>query len=62
MKLSLAFGEGVARNTIFSCPFLQTIKDSIMIKNNALVSVILGDQFKLEMMVPQIDKEAPKSS
>ena len=57
--LSLALGEGVACNTIFSWPFLHTIKDSIITKNNALVSGLLGEQFRLEMMVPQRSKEAP---
>ena len=31
-------------------------------KNNAFVRGILGDQFRLEMMVPQTAKEAPKIS
>ena len=30
VKVSLSLGEGVACNTIFSWPFLHTIKDSIM--------------------------------
>ena len=30
--------------------------------NNDLVSGILGEQFKLDMMVPQRAKEAPKTS
>ena len=33
-----------------------------MNKNNALVSGILGEPFKLEMMIPQRYKEAPKQS
>ena len=58
----LALGEGVACNTIFSWTFLQTIKASIINENNALVSGILGDQFKLEMIVPKRTKESPKTS
>ena len=30
--------------------------------NNALVSGLLGEQFRLEVMVPQIAKEEPKTS
>ena len=33
-----------------------------MTDNNALVSGLLGDKFRLDMMVPQISKEAPKTS
>ena len=33
-----------------------------MTKNNALVSALLGEQFRLEMMVPQRSKESPKTS
>ena len=33
-----------------------------MTKNNALVSGLLGEQFRMEMMVPQRSKEAPKTS
>ena len=62
MTVSNTFGEGVACNTIFSCPFLQTIKASIMTENNTLVSDLLVDQFKLETMVTQISKKAPKTS
>ena len=42
MTVFLDLGEGVACNTIFSCPFLKTIKASIMTGNNYLVSGILG--------------------
>ena len=42
VKVSLVLGEGVACNTIFSWTFLRTIKASIMTKNNALISVLLG--------------------
>ena len=56
MTVSLAPGEGVACNTIL----LQTIKVSIMTDNNAFVSGLLGEQFRLEMMVSQRSKEAPK--
>ena len=31
-----------------------------MNENNALVSGLLGDQFKMEMMLPQRSKEEPK--
>ena len=62
VTVSLALGEGVACKTIFSCPFLQTIKSSIMTKNNDLVSGIMREQFSLEMMLPQRSKEATKTS
>ena len=39
--VSLDLEEGVAYNTIFSCPFLHTIKASITTKKNALVSGLL---------------------
>ena len=58
----LALGEWVACNTIFSWLFMQTIKSLIMTENNALVSGLLGEQFRMEMMVPQRAKEAPKTS
>ena len=57
VTFSLALGEGVPCNTIFSWPFLNTIKSSIINNNNALVSGILGEQFSLEIMFPQRDKE-----
>ena len=60
--VSLALREGVACNIIFSWTFLQTIKYSIMTWNNDLVSVIMGEKLKLEIMVPQISKETPKTS
>ena len=62
MTVPLDIGEGVAYNTIFSWPFLQTIKASRTTEKNALVSGLLGEQFRLEMMVPQRAKEAPKTS
>ena len=62
MTVSLDLVEGVTRNTIFSWPFLQAIKASIMDKNNALVSGLLGEQFRMEMMVPQRAKESNKTS
>ena len=40
--------------------FLQTIKDSILINNNYLVSRILVYQFKIDMMLPQRAKELQK--
>ena len=49
-------------NTIFSWPFLQQIKASIMNDNNALVGGLLVEWFNMEMMVPQRSKEAPKKS
>ena len=58
----LAIGEVVSCNTIFSWPFLKTIKSSIMTKNNYLFNGLLGDQFKMDIMVPQIYKESPKAS
>ena len=60
--VSLALGEGVACNTIFSWPFLQTIKVSILTDNNTLVIGILGEKFNLEMLVTQRANEAPKTS
>ena len=42
-------GEGATCNTIFSWPFLQTIKASIMTKNNDLVSGLLGEHFRLQI-------------
>ena len=56
VSVSLALVEGVACNIIFSWPFLKNNKASIMNYNNALISVILGEQFKLDMMVPQKSK------
>ena len=35
---------------------------SIITKNNALVSGILGEQFQMEMMFPQRSKEETKTS
>ena len=62
VTVSLALGEKVARKTTFSWPLLHTIKDSIMTNKNDLVIGILGEQFRLKMMVPQIYKEEPKTS
>ena len=62
VTVSLDLVEGVACNTTFLWLFLQKIKASITTKNNALVSGILGEQFSLEMMVPQRAKEATKTS
>ena len=58
----LALVEVVEWNTIFLSPIIQTIKSLIINKNNTLVSGILEEQFKMEMMVPKIFKEAPKTS
>ena len=62
LTVSLTIGGGVACNTTFSWPFLKTIKASIMTENNALVSGLLGEHFNLDMIVPQISKEAPTTS
>ena len=62
MIVSLSIREGVECNIIFSWPVLQTIKASIVLDNNNLVSGLLGEKFKLEMMVPKRAKEAPKKS
>ena len=62
MTVSFALGEGVARNTIFPWPLQQTIKASIMNYNNDLVSGLLVENFRLDMMVPQRAKESPKIS
>ena len=58
--VSLALGEGVACNSIFSYPFLQRINDSITTNNNDLISGLMGEKFNLEMMVPQRANEVPK--
>ena len=58
----ISIGEGGACNTIFSLPLLQTMKASMMTKNNSLVSGLLGDQFKLDIMVTQRAKESTKTS
>ena len=62
VTVSLALGEGVERNTIFSWPLLQTVKSLIITNNNYLVSGLLGEKFRLEMMIPQRDKESTKTS
>ena len=62
VTVSLALGEGVACNTIFSWPFLQKIKASIVTNQNYLVRRILIEKFRLEMVVPQRAKESPKTS
>ena len=62
MTVSLDLGHRLACNTIFSWPFLQIIESSIMNDNNVLVIGLLGEKFRLEMMVPKISKEAPKTS
>ena len=62
VTVSLVLGERVACNTTFLWAFLQKIKASIMTNYNALVSGLMDDQFKTEMMVPQISKESPKTS
>ena len=62
MKVSITLEEGMACNSIFSCPFMQTIKASKMTDNNALVSKLLGYHFRREIMVTQRVKEVPKTS
>ena len=62
MTVSLALVEGVACNTISSWYFLQTTKASMITENNASVSELLWEQFKMEVMVPQSSKEAPSTS
>ena len=42
VTVSLALGERVAYNIIFLWPLLQTVKVSIITKNNSLASVLLG--------------------
>ena len=61
VTVSLALVEGVARNTIFSWTFLQTIKDSIISNGNALVIGLLGEQFNMEIMAPQRSMESPRT-
>ena len=61
VTVSLTLGEGVACNTIFSWPFWQTIKASLT-KNNYLLIALLREQFRLEIIIPQKFKEAPKTS
>ena len=46
----------------FLWPFMQKIKALIITNDNALVSGLLIDYFKLEIIVPKRDKESPKSS
>ena len=60
MTVCLTLGEGVACNTIFSWPFVHTIKASIMTEKNDLVSRLLGEKFNMEMMVPQRTSESTK--
>ena len=43
VTVSLALGERVACNTIYSWPFLKTIKSSIINENSSLVSGILEE-------------------
>ena len=62
VTVSLALGEWVACNTIFSWPFLKTSKASIMNEKNALVRGLLGEQFRMDMMVLQIAKEGTETS
>ena len=62
VTVSLDIGEVMACNTIFSSQFLQTTKASMMTENNDLVIGLLGDQFRLDIMIPQRSKEAPKTS
>ena len=52
VTVSLALGEVVTCNTIFLWLFLKTIKASIITEKNALISVLLGEQFRMEVMVP----------
>ena len=52
----------MAYKSIFLWLLLQTVKNSIMTYNNALVSGLLGEQFKLGMMVPQRSEESLKIS
>ena len=47
VTVSLALGEGVVCNAIFSCPLLTKIKASIITYNSYLVSGLLREQFKL---------------
>ena len=61
ITLPFAPVEVVARNTIFSSPFLQTIKILINIWNNALFSGILGEKFNIEIIVSQRRSESPKA-
>ena len=62
MTFYVVLVEGVACNTIFSWLLLKTIMASILANKNILVSELLGDHFKLEVMVAQRSKEAPKTS
>ena len=55
-------GEVLACNTIFLWPFLRTIKASILTENNALVSGFLGEQFNMDIMVPQIYRKSTNTS
>ena len=61
VTVSFALGEGVACNTIFSYPFLYAIKGSVLTESNTLVSGMLGETFRLELMIPPRAREAPKT-
>ena len=62
MTVPLDLGKGVALNIIFSWLFLKTIKSLIMTDKKKLIIGLLGEHLKLNIMVPQRSKEAPKTS
>ena len=57
--ITVALGERVATNTILSLPFLVAIKASILFESMTLVSGVLGDSYKIDMMVPLRADRAP---
>ena len=61
VTVSFDLGKVVACNTLFVWSLTKKIKAYIKTKNNALISGLLGEQFKLEMMVLQRYQEAPKT-
>ena len=60
MTVPFDLGKVVACNTLFVWSLTKTIKAYIKTKNNALISGLLGEQFKLDMMVPKYLSKNPK--
>ena len=61
VTVSLALGEGVACNTIFSWPFLKKIKPSIITNNNNLVNGLLGYHFSWILWFHKEPRKHPKN-
>ena len=60
--LSIDFGELVTHITLSYHDFFWKMMVSILSYNNFLIIGLLGEYFKLEMMVPQRSKNATKAS